>query len=199
MYTLLGTHNSATGEQPADLPSLLGAPIARCQTKTIAEQLEAGVRLFDLRVKPYRHATRNNIYYPLEKIQNCTLGHGMCDYNINLGEAVKTINSFGKENDRQMYVLVTFEGKLQDQHESFVGDVVRFVTPHKWVTLLEVNVKRPKWAQLWRNKRSVVTYTSDFPKMQGWRNLAPFPALWHKFTEYPVQPEAQVYSLRDFV
>ena len=199
MYTLLGTHNSATGEQPADLLSLLGAPVARCQTKTIAQQLEAGVRLFDLRVKPYRHATRYNVYYPLEKIQNCTLGHGLCDYNITLKDAVKKINDFGRENGRQMFVLVTFEGQLQDQHESFVGDVVRFVAPYKWTTLIEVNVKKPKWAQLWRNSRSVVRYTSDFAKMQGWRNLAPFPAFWHRFVKYPVQPEGSIYSLRDFV
>ena len=49
----IGTHNSATGERPQGLLSWLGTPFARCQTKTIREQYEAGCRFYDLRVCTY--------------------------------------------------------------------------------------------------------------------------------------------------
>ena len=197
MYTLLGTHNSATGEKPADLVSCLGAPIAKCQSRTITQQLEAGVRLFDLRVKPYRR--RSGLYFPLEHIEDCTLGHGMCDYNITLRDALRLIRDFGKENGREMYVLVTLEDEAYGLEEKFAVDVIKLVAPMPYVTLLEVNVKRPEWMQLWRNPSSKVTYRKDYPLIRGLRMLLPLPWFWNKFIDYRPQVDAQVYSLRDFV
>ena len=197
MYTLLGTHNSATGEKPADLVSRLGAPIAKCQNRTISQQLEAGVRLFDLRVKPYRR--RSGLYFPLEHIEDCTLGHGMCDYSITLRDALRLICDFGKENGREMYVLVTLEDDACGLEEKFAVDVIKLVAPMPYVTLLEVNVKRPEWTQLWRNHSSEVTYRKDYPLIGGLRMLLPFPWIWNKFIDYRPQVDAQVYSLRDFV
>ncbi len=199
MYILLGTHNSATGERPSSLVSRLGTPIARCQKKTVQEQLEAGVRLFDLRVKPYRHATRHNRHYPLEPIGGCTLGHGLCDYDITLKDAVRQINSFGKTYDRDMFVLVTLEGKADSAMGRLVDDIRSLVKPMVKVTLLEVNVKKPVWTQLWRNPSCKVTYTKDYPLIAGWKALLPFPRFWNMFIDYRPQLDSSVFSLRDFV
>lgn len=199
MYKLLGTHNSATGEMPSDLLSFLGSPIAQCQKRTILSQCAAGVRLFDLRVKPYHHATRYNLYYPLESIGNCTLGHGACDYMITLEEALEHINDFGKENDREMYVLITLEGKLNVPLAKFLSDVKTLVKKYPQVTLLEINVKRPTWIQLYRNKNCKITYTKDYPLIKGWKALLPFPRFWNKFIQYRPQIKQAVYSLRDFI
>lgn len=205
----IGTHNSATGEQPSDIITCLGALIGKCQSKTISQQCKAGVRLFDLRVKPYRHATRYNLYYPLENIRSCTLGHGLCDYATSLQEAVTTINDYGKAHGIEMYVLVTLEGRLghssqmddpddNDLREAFRKDVQRFIRDYSNVTLLEVNIKYPEWMQLYRNPASKVTYTKDYPLIKGWKALLPFPKFWNRFIEYGEEKE-NVYSLRDFV
>jgi hypothetical protein len=51
MKQLIATHNSATGEKPANILSWFLIPFCRTQSKTIKEQYEAGCRLFDLRVR----------------------------------------------------------------------------------------------------------------------------------------------------
>ena len=48
---LIGTHNSATGENGYGVLSWLVAPFAVTQRKTICEQFDAGCRSFDIRVR----------------------------------------------------------------------------------------------------------------------------------------------------
>lgn len=50
----IATHDSATGERPANFISWLIIPFARTQSKTIKEQYEAGCRSFDIRVRMYK-------------------------------------------------------------------------------------------------------------------------------------------------
>ncbi len=199
MRNFIGTHNSATGERPLELVSLIGQPVAKCQDKTIKEQLEAGVRLFDLRVKPYCNKGSYNLGYPLAKIQECHLGHGMCDYMMTLGEAFVTIEDFQKTMNARVYVLVTLEGKAYGMESRFLHDVQVFASQFSGITLLEVNVKKPEWTQLWRHPKSKVTYTKDYPLIKGWKVLLPFPRLWHWLKNYRSQIKQGVYSLRDFV
>ena len=47
----IATHNSSTGELPGSFWSWLITPFAKCQSKTIKQQFNAGCRLFDIRVK----------------------------------------------------------------------------------------------------------------------------------------------------
>lgn len=47
----IATHNSSTGELAGTIGSVLLTPFARCQSKTLKEQFDAGCRLFDIRVK----------------------------------------------------------------------------------------------------------------------------------------------------
>ena len=53
--TILGTHNSMSYLPPLHWWGWLLIPLARCQKKTIDEQLAAGARCFDLRVSFDRH------------------------------------------------------------------------------------------------------------------------------------------------
>jgi hypothetical protein len=47
----IATHDSATGESGYGIFSWLFTPFARTQSKTIKEQIEAGCRLFDIRIR----------------------------------------------------------------------------------------------------------------------------------------------------
>ena len=199
METLVGTHNSATGEKPSSILSYLGAPIGKCQNKTIWQQCKAGVRLFDLRVKPYRRIAKNKFRYPSAPIKDCSLGHGLCDYKITLKDALKKIDDYCTVFKEKAYVLVTLEGELNEEsHGKFTADVYGTVADYKNVTLLEVNIKKPVWKQLWRNPSSKVTYTQEYPLITGWKALFPFPRFWNRFIKYKQNPMG-VYSLRDFV
>lgn len=50
MKTIIGSHNSMSYLRPKYPWGLLMLPFARCQSKTIDEQLSAGARCFDLRI-----------------------------------------------------------------------------------------------------------------------------------------------------
>lgn len=47
----IATHNSATRKKGKGLLSWFATPFARCQSKSIKEQYDAGCRWFDIRVK----------------------------------------------------------------------------------------------------------------------------------------------------
>ena len=47
----IATHNSGTGEKSGGWLSRLFFIFAKCQSKTLVEQYNAGVRLFDLRIR----------------------------------------------------------------------------------------------------------------------------------------------------
>ena len=50
----IATHNSGTGESGGGVISFFGSPFSKCQSKTLVEQYNAGVRLFDLRVRKHK-------------------------------------------------------------------------------------------------------------------------------------------------
>ncbi len=195
---LIGSHNSATGERPLGLFSLLAAPVARCQDRTIKEQLMAGVGLLDLRVKPYRRGPRGVVPWPKAKLSRCHLGHGLADYDITLGQALRMASAAARAQGRGVYAIVTLEGRLRPHQEAlFVSKVQAAVKTCPGVILLEAAVKYPKWRQLWRSA-SPWGYACDYALIKGRRALLPFPRLWARFVK-PSGPEDRTFSLRDFV
>ena len=58
---MLATHNSGTGEKSGNLVSSLFSIFSKCQNKTIKEQYDAGVRLFDIRVRKNKKGEWINI------------------------------------------------------------------------------------------------------------------------------------------
>lgn len=66
---MLGSHNSITG-YPCPWYLRVFNIFAKCQSKTIAEQLDAGVRFFDLRVKAKADGS-------------CRFAHGIVSYHAN--------------------------------------------------------------------------------------------------------------------
>lgn len=75
---IYGTHNSLSYLKPRQWWLRPLAWIARCQDMTIEEQLQYGVRYFDIRVK-----FRNNI---------AISGHGLMDYDIPVYTVLRDIN-----------------------------------------------------------------------------------------------------------
>lgn len=201
MIKLIGTHDSATGEKPNNFLSFLGTPIAKCQTKTILQQLKAGVRMFDLRVKPYSLYINERGKYPNIDIKHLVLGHGLCDYSITFFDALATISQYATEHKTKMYILVAYEsGKLtEDTQKKFIDDVKKLVSSFPKLTLLEIDKRNPTWTVIYYNKSCGITYRPEQVVLEGWKLLLPFPWFWNKFKKYNNKEEKGVYSLRDFV
>ena len=91
--TIPGTHDAAT--------STCSAP-GRCQTLTIPQQLECGVRAFDLRPTMDNNTTLGNIY------------HSILDTGVSMGNAMEYFDSFLKAHPGEgIIVIMRYESERQ--------------------------------------------------------------------------------------
>lgn len=86
---ILGTHNSGTcynlvwWQRPF---SWFLHPTSRCQNKTIIEQLNDGVRLFNLQITKYRN--------------RWVFSHGLCIYNVDVWNCIEMMKVFSHKLDK---------------------------------------------------------------------------------------------------
>ncbi len=80
--SLPGTHNSL---------AMHGGDIAKCQSKTLAVQLEIGVRFFDVRLK-----VKNGILHVF---------HGICDQRITFQQVALIMDGFLERNPSEFLVV----------------------------------------------------------------------------------------------
>lgn len=154
----IATHNSATGEKGHGFISWLVTPFAKCQSKTIGEQLKAGVRYFDIRVR---------------KVDRGWVGaHGLWESRKNIESILSEIN-----NNRNCYVNITYEGEAPD---NFIDTVLGWVSAYKNIIFCNINTKKPKW-------RNIATINHVESKdyflhldFSSWHTYIPIPWLWKK-------------------
>jgi hypothetical protein len=172
----IATHNSVTGEAGYGLLSWLVTPFARCQRLTLNEQLEAGVRYFDLRVR-----LNDGVY-------RCA--HGVWMSRMCLEDALAVIGR------TKVFVNVTYEGRAP---EGFVDDVKRIVGHYMDVTLCLINEKRPVWRTL--HVCDVVRSRDFFMHLDwhSWHTLIPIPWLWKRvYYDKPVFDD-ECFTFVDFL
>lgn len=179
MYKI-GTHNSATGEKGNGWLSWLVTPFAKCQSKTIKEQYDAGCRMFDIRVKW------------VDGYFRCAHGLWISErfaYDI-LDEIDKLGNSI---------VILTYEGSLnENQEKDFIESANLMKDTFPNITWREVCVKKG-WKCIIPSETKEKN-TKDFATIDKSRIFALFPIPWvwkvlgkkHKFNE-------NTYSLVDFL
>ena len=100
---LIGSHNTMTYLKPTNWLLYLGYLIsAKCQNKTLVEQIDSGVRVFDIRVFP-------------EYIFGSTFwryGHGLIKFTRNspsIYNIASTINDMAKRTKKPMYMRIILE------------------------------------------------------------------------------------------
>ena len=93
LLTIPGTHDAATSTCAA---------MGKCQTLTIPEQLEIGVRAFDLRPTMDDNSTLGNIY------------HSILDTGVSMGEAMEYFDSFLSAHPGEgIIVIMRYESERQ--------------------------------------------------------------------------------------
>ncbi len=154
----IATHNSATGEAGHGIISWLATPFARCQSKTIQEQLESGCRYFDIRV---RNTGRGWIG-----------AHGIWESKRSIKSILSEINLHGR-----CYVNITYEGESTDD---FIDKVKEWITAYKNITFCEINEKKPRWHNIATINN--VPRKDNFLHLEfsTWHTLIPIPWIWKK-------------------
>lgn len=208
MNELIGTHNSATGEKPIGWLSKMLNFTAKCQNKTIKEQFNAGARLFDIRVTDKFESLEGPVVKNQAEIYEVNLcGHGLCIYDISLYRVLQDLDNCGKmirdqhKKYRNVYAIITFEGSLNDsEQQAFVKSMQKIIKAHRYVKLLQIAVKKPKWKLLLDNTSIYkVSYTTDYFKYDKWyKYLLPIPRKWKQWQKY-TNTGSRIFSLRDFV
>lgn len=92
---ILGTHNSATSSKLVWWQYPLSWIIdlfCKCQSKSIQQQLEDGIRIFNLQVT----------YYQGEWV----ISHGLAIYDCTLIDVVSTIRKYSDEHDIPIYLTI---------------------------------------------------------------------------------------------
>lgn len=180
---LIATHNSGTGECSDGWLSRLLVPFARCQSLTLREQYEEGVRLFDLRVRKYYGE-----YY---------ICHGLWCSSMTLEDALLMLNSCASASCEQVLVMLTYEGELSDVMQSqFMYDMYDVLEYYRNIQLTTLNVKYPVWRTL-KTERPVY-YEQHYTMITGWRCLLPIPYLWWLFRSDDVDFDNVAYKMVDF-
>lgn len=99
--TMKGTHNTMSFLPAKRLWMKLLTPWSKCQSKTVQEQLEDGVRYFDIRIRPYKKGKDFEPHF-------C---HNHIDYGkANLKDSLNIINDFSKSlPDVNYYLRITLD------------------------------------------------------------------------------------------
>ena len=155
---ILGTHNSATSGRLVwwlrPMAWLLHLT-SRCQSKSIAEQLRDGVRLFNLQVCRYKGEWH--------------ISHGLCIYQEKLFDILDHMKTFSEAlNERVIFQLYLdknfFVGQDEEEFLELVGDVKKkycspnFIMQKAWIegtnkyphkTSYQLSIEEHYWTKTW--------------------------------------------------
>lgn len=159
----IATHDSITGEKGKGLLSFLVSPFAKTQRKTIKEQLDSGVRYFDLRTR---------------KTKKGWIGaHGLWTCKKSFEEILEELNNY---NDI-VYANITYEG-WGDEKE-LMNQVDAWMKKYPNIIIGMVSIKYTNGFN-WKT----IKVFNNIPAVDGFTKidhfcielLIPIPWLWKK-------------------
>lgn len=176
----IATHNSATGENGYSWTKLVSL-FSKCQNKTLIEQYNVGVRLFDIRVR------KTN--------RGLVCAHGLWESKKSTFDLLKGLNDI-IENDT-CYITLVYEGEATLETMEYVKNVIESVCPK--LTIVYIGVKKPIWKQLQTYKH--IKIVSKFKKLDfsSWHTLLPIPCLWKKIYFDKVEFNDEYFTMVDFI
>lgn len=186
----IATHDSASGEKPINFISWLMIPFARTQSKTIAQQIESGCRMFDL------HARKvNGTYHP---------SNGSFVIKRTLEDVIRQIDKVRGD----VYVSVTYDSKNITEEE-----MKEFTTWMKKTKVKYANINWGPVAAKYLDENSEIKWKmlckadkwpqqeSKFIDVNGktWHKYLPIPWLWKKIYNNKPQFNKRKYIYVDFL
>lgn len=157
---MIATHNSATGEKGRGFLSWLLTPFARCQSKTIREQYEAGCRYFDIRVR-------------LDNRYGFVVAHGPWVCKRCAWDILNEINNF----DEPCYVDITYEG--ESSYDWWYSMHEEFKKNHPRIKIARMSIKKPSWVTVLQNIDAPYFENKYIGlSKEHWQHWIPIPWLW---------------------
>lgn len=174
---LIATHNSATGERGQGFLSWLVSPFSKCQSKTLAEQWEAGCRYFDIR---YKWSDKRGCYI---------CAHGLWQSERSLREVLAEIDELGK-----CYVMVTCERGAPLPKSA----IRHIIANHVNICFTYFSRKMPRWKLDYCNIQ--IPHINGYQMLgwHDWHTLIPIPRLWKCFYKEPPMNEDK-FTFIDFL
>ena len=190
----IASHNSATGERSKTIFHTLMIPFARCQSKTIKEQLESGIRLFDIRI----------ILDTFTDSIKCA--HGLWKTDKSAFDILEEIEDYAEQNRDRFYVSIVYEGTENEMPKNeFIEMTDLFVDSFKHIKFTYTaykhsldNYSRYAYVKQYNQHPYCVT---DFDNLGGDNphRFFPIPWLWHKLWKNKTDIPDNAYVYRDFV
>lgn len=184
---LIGTHNSATGESGKGVLSWLLTPFARCQSRSIRSQWEAGCRYYDIRLT----LGRDGVW---------RAAHGLWTSKKTIREIIDEINDCACSDDETVYVSLTLERGDKTLCDALVSKV------NKWMIKFDNNIlftyvayKHPKWTMY--HKWQDVPIKQGYTNLDGssWHTYIPIPWLWKKLYHNHTDYDTESFTMVDFL
>lgn len=178
----IATHDSASGER-SWWPTWIFIPFARTQSKSVKEQLNAGCRYFDIRVR--------------KTFRGWVCAHGLWETKKSVDDILSEINSVGS------YCTITYEGWGDKDYEKKVDE---WVAKYPNIKFTSVNIKYTEGLKLkWKCLKVInnvdcgvkaAFFQLDF---RSWHTFLPIPWLWKKiYGPNPVFND-EYYQFVDFL
>lgn len=180
----IATHNSATGKKGKGILSWFVTPLARCQSKSLKEQYDAGCRWFDIRVK--QGTKYNGQFYVCHGAwRTSTLMEVLkeCFGSVILGEHVMLdITWEGDVSEwseaRKKAFVNAMHAAVDSTNDFFNKRGYEYLKP---LWLMSVQGKSPHGTFLWRSEdRPKIVQSFHGLYWFTWRLLLPIPWLWRK-------------------
>lgn len=173
----IATHNSFTGEHGCGLLSAIGTPFARCQSKNLRQQYQAGARLFDLRIR---------------KVHGRWVGaHGIWHTRRSALDMIRQLASYG-----DCLAILTYEGDKRDKDFAEFCALIAKVKTYNihWVYFA---VKKPVWDTFEVCDPATSVRQGFYVMGSDLRSVIPIPYVWRNTNRKPFNDE--LYTLVDFL
>lgn len=198
----IATHNSATGESGYGIISWISTPFSKTQSKTIKEQIEAGCRLFDIRIRKTK--------------RGWVCCHGIWESKKLLEDILTEINNVNDD----VYCDITFEDDFSDDkvtkttlytllgkyfintntsRKEFDDKIDELINTYTNIKFCQINVKFPEWKCV--IQPNTVPYKCVFKALDGktWHTILPIPWLWKKIYYNKPEFNTEYYTYVDFL
>lgn len=175
---IFATHNSGTGEKLVWWQRPFGALLnatSRCQDMTIKEQLEFGVRFFNLQITMYKG--------------EWVFSHGICVYTGKLLDAISLMNKYAKKESPiyyQLYLDKNFLlGQKKDEFRLLVNELalksaksnvklhsalIEGTKEYPYSNDIKLDCYESYWSQSWA-KYNAKTWIDKLPLPKRWSKL----------------------------
>lgn len=176
----IGTHNSCTGEKGYSWRKLFTL-FSKCQSKTIKEQFNIGVRYFDIRIR----ITKRGV----------VAAHGLWESKKQVKEILKELNTLAI--NEKTYVSITYEGKAK--YEDFKKYINSWKGAYRNLTFVYIAIKKPYWYIV--DAIYLIHTEIHYKKLDfsSWHTLIPIPILWKKIYYNKTEFNNDVFKIVDFI